>query len=520
MANYPMGLSRDEVELKTMFQMMESERGEYENRWEDYSGWTLPGLFTLYDASNNREFQHDYQALGAQAVNHLANKIVMTLFAPARPFFRLDLTKEMRAALVKGGVADAEVETLTAAVEREAMRNMERVQLRTAVIMAIKNLITLGNTLIYFPEDAHTGTQNAQVYNLRDYCVDRDCSGIVTKIVMRDQRVVSTLPPAEYTTALANGYKEDDKIEIFTGVIRKGGSNRFFVKQELCSIGVVEGSFGDYHEKELPWIPLTWNLVRGELYGIGLVEEYAGDFHVYSQLSESVLNLAAIASDIKILVNPMANIDIDALNDSESGSYVYGRDEDITYMQVEKMQDFSFVQAVMDGYARRIGSGFLLNSQVTRDAERVTAEEIRLQANELESSLGGVYSRLAEDLQQPLARMLVKSVDSELSRIDPVILTGVESLSRNSEHEQMMLFLNDLTLMNNIPESMQRELKLDEMARILATNRGLEHPKFMKTDAEKKAEQERAAQMAERAEFGQSAAAAAGAAAGGPPQTL
>ena len=116
-----------------------------------------------------------------------------------------------------------------------------------------------------------------------------------------------------------------------------------------------------------------------------------------------------------------------------------------------------------------------------------------MQANELESSLGGVYSRLAEEMQQPLARLLIATVDSKLKDIEPAILTGIESLSRNSEHEQMMAFVNDLAMFNNIPEQLLGNIKLNDMAKILATNRGIEHDKFMKTDAEIQREREAAA---------------------------
>lgn len=50
---------------------------------------------------------------------------------------------------------------------------------------------------------------------------------------------------------------------------------------------------------------------------------------------------------------------------------------------------------------------FLLNSAVQRQGERVTAEEIRYVAGELEDTLGGVYSILAQELQLPLAKRLL-----------------------------------------------------------------------------------------------------------------
>ncbi len=489
------GLSQTECELKVAFDDNVNKRGTQEQQWEDYAGWTLPYLYPE-DDSTGTEMQHDFQALGAQAVNHLANKIVMTLFAPGRPFFRLELTPEQQAGLLAAGLTAADVEVLTGRVERESMRNMEKVNLRTSVIGALKNLIVLGNTLIFFPPKDKM-QQKSQIYSLRDYTIRRDLGGNVLQIITRDRRVVSTLPEDLQAACKFKGHKDDDKVDLFTGVTRQN-DGKFFVKQEVADIQIVGESYGLYTERELPWMALTWNLVRGEDYGVGLVEEYAGDFSVYSQLSESVLNLAAIASDIKILVNPASQTDIDALNESESGTFVHGLPDDVQYLQLEKMQDFQFVQGILDVYGRRLGSAFLLNTQVTRDAERVTAEEIRLQANELESSLGGVYSRLAEEMQQPLARLLIEMLESDLSEIEPVILTGVESLSRNSEHEQMMLLLNDLTILNNVPEMALGELNITELTRILAANRGIEMDKILKTDEQKQAEQQAAMQQQEQ----------------------
>ncbi len=512
------GLSTSVLELKVAFEQAQGERGTYENRWEDYSGWTIPHLYPDDNLAEGTEFQHDYQSLGAQAVNHLSNKIVMTLFAPARPFFRLELTQEQKRELRGRGISSADIETLTGTVEKEAMRNMEKVRLRTSVITAVKHLITLGNSLLYFPDKEGDALKNSQVYSLRDYIVRRDLSGNVLQIITKDRRVCRTLPEELRLQCEVKGHKEEDKIDLYTGITRRE-DGKFFVKQELGEVGIASTDFGIIPAADLPWVPLTWNLTRGEDYGVGLVEEFAGDFSVYSQLSESVLNLASLAADIKILVNPMGQTDVKTLNESEAGTYVHGLETDISYLQLEKLADFKFVQETMADYSRRIGAAFLLNTQVTRDAERVTAEEIRLQANELESSLGGVYSRLAEEMQQPLARMLIGTVNSALKDIEPTVLTGIESLSRNSEHEQMMLFLNDLTIFNNVPDDMKSEIKLSDMAKILATNRGIEHDKFLKTTEEKNAEQEAAKAQAADAEMQMAAGQAAGEQVGSP-QTI
>jgi len=478
--------------LKTEFDQRYGLRAELHSRWEDYAGWTLPYLYPLEYTSSEPEMQRDYQSLGAQCVNHLANKIVMTLFLPGKPFYKLELTPEQQEHFENLGFTTGDIDVLTSRAERESMKRMEEMQLRTSVILCIKSLITLGNSLIYTPTNRH-----AQVYNLRDYVISRDMSGTPVVIITRDNLIVSTAPVDVQAKLKLKGRKDEDKVSLYTGIIRQpNGSYR--VHQEIEDLPGEVGVPGVFPADDLPWNALSWNLPRGSDYGVGLVEDYSGDFHVYSNLSEANLNIASIASDIKILVDPMGNTDVNTLNDSEAGTYVYGRRVDVEYLQLEKLAELQFVDKIMEQYARRLGAGFLLNTGVTRDAERVTAVEIRLQANELEESLGGVYSRLSTDLQYRLARLLLKSTNPSLLELNPVILTGIESLSRNSEHEQIMLLFEDLTILSNLPDEVKPHLKYGDIIKILASNRGLEYRKVLKTDDELESDKED--QMKEQAQ--------------------
>ena len=495
------GLSSTDTELKAQFDFLIGERSYLEHRWEEYAGWTLPFLFPHEEFESTTEMQHDFHSLGAQALNHLSNKISVTLFPPSRPFFKIELTPEQdRAIQETEGFTAGDIEIFTSRAEQEAMRNAEKIKLRTAVILAMKNIIALGNTLIYYPEDFNSP---AQVYNMRDYVVKRDMSGALLQIITKDRKVMQTLPAEYRTQMMGHGFKNDQKIDLYTGITRQQNGS-FFVKQELENH--VLTTEGIYPEDELPWTALTWNLTRGQDYGNGLVEEYAGDFHVISNLAESNLNLAAIASDIKILVNPMGQTDVKALNEAASGTFVYGLPTDVAYLQLEKLNELQFTTNMLESYEHRISAAFLLNTQVTRDAERVTAEEIRMNVNELEGSLGGVYSRLGEEMQQPIAKKLLRSVNKELAQLNPVILTGIESLSRNSEHEQIILFINDLAMLAQIPEPMIPFIKYDDMAKVLAANRGLEYTKFIKSTEEVEEEQEAAQEQQQEAVMGEAAA--------------
>jgi hypothetical protein len=468
--------------IAARYGQLEGLKGDLHRRCEDYAKWTVPHIFPLDSTNNSTEVTRDFQSIGARAVNHLANKIALVLFPAGRPFFRLDPVDELKAKMQEAGLGPTEIESALAKVEREAPKTLQKLSARSALVRVLKELVALGNTVLFYDETA----KKLQVYNVRNYVVMRDLSGRVMELILRDVVAFSTLSDkiqAQYRAATP-GSEPDTNVTLYTQV--KFDGTRYLVEQALEDVALVEVGRGTYPVDELPWIVLTWELVRGKDYGSGLVEDFAGDFSSLSTLSESMTLGAAIAADVKFLVNPAGQTDPKDLNDAETGAYVYGRDEDIVAFGVDKTGDWQFVQAIINAIEKRLGLGFLLNSAVTRDAERVTAEEIRFQAQELEGSLGGVYSRLAEDLQLPIARIAIAAGKNKLplEGIELFILTGMESLSRTTELEQVLGYINDLGALASLPEQALRRLQLSSVMNIMAMGRGLEKEKFVRPEEE------------------------------------
>ena len=52
------------LELKSEFEQMVAERGTHEQKWEDYSGWTLPWLYDDENTPDGQEYQHDFHSYG------------------------------------------------------------------------------------------------------------------------------------------------------------------------------------------------------------------------------------------------------------------------------------------------------------------------------------------------------------------------------------------------------------------------------------------------------------------------
>lgn len=478
-------------------------RDKVQGRNEQYAGWTLPYVYPR-NHSDSTEMQISSDSIGAQAVNNLANKVVSVLFPPQHMFFRLTIDEVLRRrteeALAAGGanveLAKAEVakaltqiEQQLVSVEKQAQDYMDMVAYRPKAVEAAKLLIITGNAMLYHPPE-----KPVQVFSMRDYCISRDLSDTVIELMTCEVKAFETFDDAtqdKLRTSKANRTDKDNaEIKLYTHVVLEN-DGKYHVYQAVEDVNLdTEGAV--FTRDKLPWIPLVWNLVRGQDYGRGLVEEYAGAFHAINTISGSLLNIAAIAGDIKFLVNPASLIDVPAMNASPSGSYHAGREGDVSAVNHNLSQNFQYLAEMISRYERQISAAFLLNSNLTRNAERVTAEEVRMQANELELSNGGIYSRLASIWQYPTARIVLDQIDFKGlgMGVTPKIITGMDSLSRVNEMENIHMWIADLTALQNVPDDLRARIRISDYAKMSANNRQVDGDKLVKSEQEFQGEQQ------------------------------
>jgi hypothetical protein len=494
------------VTLKQRWDQLHMKKSKHLEWAREYAQWTLPYMFPSL-GSDNTEHQLSKDAIGAQAVNHLANKVVSVLFPAQRMFFRLSISEDMKdrakkAVEAQGASPDqstqliadsmSHLETLLASSERKCQDLMDMVAYRPQAVNAAKLLIITGNALEYHPEG-----QPVQVFNLYDYCVVRDLSGEVIELMTCEKKAFSTFHPDVQVQLRAlkgkgrTAYKEDDEVTIYTRVeLEEDGKFHVYQAGDNCDLDTDGITFA---KSKLPWIPLTWNLIRGEDYGRGLVAEYSGAFHAINVLTNSLLNIAAVMGDLKFLVNPQSLIDVPELNRSPAGSYHSGKEGDVTAIQLNKVNDAQFISTMIERYEKQLAQAFLLNSQLTRNAERVTAEEIRAQANELEMSNGGIYSRLAGTWQVQLANILLDHTNFEGTQFGvlPKVITGMDSLSRQGELDSIQYFLGYLGMLTNVPEDTRKAIDMSKFAALVGTNLQVDYEKFIKS-AEQLAQEQQA----------------------------
>ncbi|BAG70388.1 head-tail adaptor [Ralstonia phage RSB1] len=425
-------------------------------RSERYASWTQPSLCPPDGFNEQTELQNDYQSVGSECVNSLSNRLVLNLFAPSRPFMRYDVPPAIAAKL---DIDPAVLQTQLSKAERDSVKLLDQLSTRPKLFEAIKHLIVIGNVLVILGKDKTTPLRTVPIKKFR--CKRSPSGKLVTLAIKEclkfdelDEKVQQKLleqSPTKYQFTPNN----PPDCEWYTEVCLQP-DGRYAVRTQVDDAMLTgHGYDAMYTEEEMPYRVLTWELPDGWHYGIGLVEQHAGDFAAISTMSASQLQSAILASEFRWLVNPAGITQPEDMVNSQNGDVVPGSPDDVVAVTAATAGVASALQVqdlILSKYVTRVGRAFLLASAAQRDAERVTAEEIRRDVLELETSLGGVYSRLAVDFQKPLAYWLARMLGVKLSDtgIQPTIITGLDALSRNSDLENLMRALQQLLIVSQI----------------------------------------------------------------------
>lgn len=428
------------MNARQRWQTLESKRSGVLDRARLCAKLTIPGLLPPEGHKDDSRLPTPYQSLGSRGVNNLASKMLTSLFPPGAPIFKFQIAPELRAALLeKKMLVDAEKKL--AEHEQAVARKLDTNKYQPVLFEIFKQLITTGNVLGYQPED------ELRMYRLDQYVILRDPSGAPLEVVIKQAVSPKSLSPS-VQAAVEVKPDSDETVDVYTHI--KWENSRVSEYQEING-KMVPGSNGDWPAAKSPWLPLRWTAVPGQDYGRGHAEEYLGDLMSLEGLSAAVVKFAAAAAKILWLVRPGSLTSAKELAKAASGDYVVGRKEDIEVAQLDKYADFQVVKATIDELSQRLAHCFLIRSGTTRDAERVTAEEIRALAQELEDALGGVYSVQSQELQLPIIRNLMKRMQArkELPQlpeqaIDPVIVTGFAALGRSHGLNRLRAWVSDV----------------------------------------------------------------------------
>lgn len=441
--------------------------------------------------SDNTDDSHDYQSIGAQAVNHLCNKLMLAMFAPSRPFVKLKAGKRTEQQAAKAKLTEVQLNSLFANGERKAVAELDNSGQRPKLFQVMRHIVVTGNVLLDTTGDV------MRVLGLKKFVVKRNLKGEVMHLVIREAVRFDELD-AKVRQLYAKQYNDEATVNFYKWIKRED-SGAYTLTQWLEENILPKEYNGRWsNEENCPYRVITWDLADDSDYATGLVEEYIGDFEALSVLSESVVDGGVLGAEMRWMVNPNGITSVDDLNNSENGDALPGLPTDVAPVQGGNPKAVEIANIIGDKYEKRIARGFLMGSAVIRDAERVTTEEVRLTATELETAYGSVYSTLASSLQKPVAKWLFKRIDLDLkgTDIDVTIVTGLDALSRNGDLENFRLAMGDMAAVTAVPPELAARVKWEEVAAFVGQGRGVDLSKFILSDTEFAQKQQAAQQTA------------------------
>ena len=483
----------DRSSIQALYSKLEINRETYLERARDCAKLTIPTLFPDKGVNEATEFQTPYQSIGARGVMNLASKLMLALFPPHAPFFRLSVDELVYKQIQGSPEQKQTIEQGLSKIEKAVMDNMEVSNDRVAVYEALKQLIVSGNCLLRLTD---TGLR---VFRLENYVIKRDPQGHVLKIIIKESLNPATLPDKIRKAVLENkeeDYDKDKDLDLYTCIIRE--PKRYSVMQE-CNKKIILQS--EYKLDQLPYIALRFNRVDGMDYGRSHVEHFYGDLRSLEGLTRAILEGSSASAKMLFMVSPNGTTRASALSSAPNGAIIEGNSGDVSVLQANKFADFRIAFETSNRIETRLNFAFLLNASVQRQAERVTATEVQLVAQELQDALGGIYGLLTTEFQLPyihakLAMLRQQKLLPNLPKdiVRPKIIVGMEALGRASDRLRLLQFMSDLAGTLGA-EVLARHINLDDAIKKFAIANGIDTDGLLKSAEQIQQEQQQAQQQ-------------------------
>lgn len=500
----------DSTNAQTRYEQLRSDRDYYLDRARACSRLTLPYLIptnTEPTPGSKETYPVPWNGIGARGVGNLASRILLALLPPTQQFFRFSLDE---GELAKQGVGPEEksgLEEALSKIERMVLREIEASNDRVVLHEALLHLLVSGNCLLYITPEG------LRVFHLNRYVCSRGPMGNPVEAVTCEELPIHLLPQEvqqmlkDEDEELKGVIPDDDLIpqtprdretvKVYTYV--QWGEKSVKWHQEVKG-RIIPGSEGRSPLDLSPWLPLRMGVVDGQPYGVSYVEQAAlADLQTVEALCQAIAEGSLASSKILFLVKPSGVTKAADLARAPNGAFVTGDPNDVLALQVQKSTDLAVAMQGKQQIEARLSQAFMLAD--VRDSERTTAEEVRLQAMQIEQSLGSVYALLTQEFQVPyVAKKLdilqregkVPQMPKEL--VKPVMTVGLAAVGRGNDLENLVRFITTLGQTMG-PEALATYVKPNELITRLAYSMGIDVMGLVKSEAELQAEQQQQQEM-------------------------
>lgn len=491
---------------------MAGDREPYLIRARRLAGLTIPSLYRLQGSNGSTETPAAWQSFGAYCVNSLTSKLTLTVFPPGISPLRLDPSRQTIQDLLKLGGDEKKKGDLKLAIDK-GLRATE-LEFTAAITQdcdstlfskALKYEIVGGNFAFKQYPDA-----SWQGFTLDQFVCLRDGQGNLLEWIIEENLVWDTLPqdvqdylkdvrPVEDDPDVNGGKRPAEKIPLYTHG-KFGQDGKWHIYQEACEYHIPNTEW-TWAKEALPYIFDVWNLLPGEHYARSYCEDYESDLQGLDGGEEILTEGTAAAALLVRMVKPGGVTSKEALAKARNGAVITGDVNDVSTVQANKQADFMALEKRVDIKEQRLAKAFLLDVAVQRDAERVTAEEIRRVSQALNDQLGSLYLEKVKSFQMPWCKLKMGALQRNKrmtplppSQVDVQMATGAAALSRNAELQN----LDDLTMPPNPVMQQQAARYIDSGVyyRRRATKLGIDQDGLIKTDDQLAQEDQQAHQQA------------------------
>ena len=505
--------------IASEYESMKQDRQPYLDKAKEACKYTIPSLIAdretkRLDGKSVKIIETPNQSVGADGVNNLAAKIAVTLLPPNQTFFRFNMDRStVREQAASEAQEPTEFEENVnrglSIIERDLLAYQEELADRVCVGEAVIHQLVAGNVFL-----VHDPKKGLRYYPLDRYCVKRDYCGNVIKAITEETVSYYALPEKIQKEVLAKvlekkAIKDDrgdlrlEELELTLYTKFKRDGEFWLVCQEVEGI-ILPDSQGKYPIDIAPFIALRYRRIDGESYGRGLIEEYIGDISYLDTISLAIKQAALAGSKLVMLVNPTGTTKIKHLAEAKNGGFALGRVEDVQPLQANKYYDMQVAQAEADKIERRLNRIFVMKAAIQRDAERVTAEEIRTMAADLEEALGNYYSIMCKEFQKAYVKITFFHLKKERGKYLPdlirdknvklTVTTGIEALGRTSDLNKLVTFWD---VMGKVaPVAAQLGGKVEPIAKTIAASLNMDIEGFFYSEEERAQQQQQAQQQA------------------------
>lgn len=478
---------------------------------------TVPYLIPQSDEATslrNQDFVLPWNGIGARGVHNLASRLLLAMLPPTETFFRftideIEMGKNEQAMYQQGATPEdvaqqkSEFDIALAKLERAVLHSIETSNDRVAVHEMLLHLIVGGNVLMYVAEEG------LKCFHLNKYVLRRDPMGNPLEAIVNEKIAIENLPDVARELV-------DEKEGEITGIVDEKGRSKYeqnvnvytHVQWEGDKVNwyqevggqEVPGSRGNSSKSESAWLALRMYKIDGDSYSPGYIEAACiADLQTAEALSQAITEGALVSAQVKHLVKPSGIANPKKLAEAANGAYVPGNPDDVFTLQINKAQDLNIALQSMQTVEMRLSQAFMLNTP--RQAERVTAEEVRLQALQLEQMLGSIYAILTSEFQGPyVSRKLLlltrkgkmQKLPDELVR--PVVSVGLAAVGRGQDLEKTARFMQILQQTLG-PEGITTYVQPSELIRRLASSMGMDLVGLIKSEEQLQQEQQQQQQM-------------------------